>query len=134
MAEQLPHYTKKDVAAARGMTSDNAYIEVIEDNNKLVAKLMHEAIAKALETVGILAEGHVIGWMTREKVVDTGRLRNSITHALQGDKSVAVGTNVEYGPYVHQGTSRMAARPFLTAPIQEHFDEYKGIIKKELGG
>lgn len=35
--------------------------------------------------------------------VDDGNLRNSITHEIDGTVGV-VGTNVEYAPYVHQGT------------------------------
>lgn len=50
------------------------------------------------------------------KAVDTGRLMNSITHAVQSNKDSIkglIGTNVEYGPYVELGTYKMPARPFL---------------------
>lgn len=117
--------------------ADNEHIKVVQDNSKLVAKLIPQAIARALEKIGWLAEGHVIGYMTREYIVDTGRLRNSITHAiLSGIGSVVaaavVGTNVEYARYVHNGTSRTKGRPFLTTPIREHGDEYREILKKEM--
>jgi len=48
--------------------------------------------------------------------VDTGRLRSSITHALERDMRGLVGiigTDVEYAPFVELGTSRMDAKPFL---------------------
>lgn len=48
--------------------------------------------------------------------VDTGRLRSSIRFSLGVDevgRFGQVGTDVEYAIYVHEGTSRMAARPFL---------------------
>lgn len=48
--------------------------------------------------------------------VDTGRLRSSITNQVGTDAEgllAAVGTDVEYAPYVELGTSRMAAQPFL---------------------
>lgn len=35
--------------------------------------------------------------------VDTGNLRGSITYEVDGDVC-AIGTNVDYAPYVHQGT------------------------------
>lgn len=35
--------------------------------------------------------------------VDDGTLRNSITYEVSGYEGV-IGTNVEYAPYVHQGT------------------------------
>lgn len=48
--------------------------------------------------------------------VDTGRLRASITHALERDAQGlvgVVGTDVDYAPYVELGTSRAPAQPFL---------------------
>jgi len=117
--------------------SDNAYIQIVQDNSHLVAKALPAAIAQALESIGILAEGHVIGYMTREHIVDTGRLRNSITHAIMSDigtmaGAAVVGTNVEYAKYVHNGTSRVKGRPFLTTPVQQHMKEYREVLKKHL--
>lgn len=112
--------------------ADNAYVEIVQDNSHLVAQLLPTAIAKALEKIGLLAEGHVIGYMTENFIVDTGRLRNSITHAIQSDESVIVGTNVSYGRYVHNGTSRMKGRPFLTAPVSQHLNQYREVLKTEL--
>lgn len=44
--------------------------------------------------------------------VDTGYLRSSIKTDI--DKlDVEVGTDCEYAPYVHDGTYKMSARPFL---------------------
>lgn len=48
--------------------------------------------------------------------VDTGRLRSSITHAIDrdGDGLVGiVGSDVDYAVFVELGTSRAAAKPFL---------------------
>lgn len=39
----------------------------------------------------------------RKCPVDTGQLRQSITHEIEGNTGV-VGTNVEYAPYVEYGT------------------------------
>lgn len=119
-------------AQADAVAADNAYITVVQDNSHLIAQLLPKAIAKALEEVGILAEGHVVGYMTKNHIVDTGRLRNSITHAIQGDRTVIVGTNVIYGRYVHNGTSRVDPRPFLTDPVQQHAKEYREVIKNGL--
>lgn len=58
----------------------------------------------------------VEGGAKRLAPVDTGRLRASVTHALERDATGivgTVGTNVEYAPFVELGTSRMAAKPFL---------------------
>lgn len=39
--------------------------------------------------------------------VDSGILKDSITHTINGNEGV-VGTNVEYGPYVELGTGKYA--------------------------
>lgn len=122
---------------ADAVAADNAYVRIVQDNSHLVAQMLPTAIAKALEKIGLIAEGHVIGYMTQEYIVDTGRLRNSITHAIQGDQSVIIGTNVEYAIYVHEGHrtadgKTVAGRPFLRAPITAHLKEYREIMKGEL--
>lgn len=51
--------------------------------------------------------------------------------------TVHIGTNVEYAPYVENGTHRgkgMAPRPYLAPAISEHQEEYKGIIEAQLKG
>lgn len=50
------------------------------------------------------------------------------------DQAVYVGTNVEYGIYVHEGTQRMAPNRFLRNAMGEHIPEYKAIIEKVLKG
>lgn len=66
--------------------------------------------------------------------VDTGRLKNSITHRLQGDSAVAIGTNVEYSTYVEMGTSKMKAKPYLRPGIENNAEQYRDIIKQYLSG
>ncbi|MCR5271995.1 MAG: HK97 gp10 family phage protein [Lachnospiraceae bacterium] len=72
------------------------------------------AVTKALEMIGLQAEGYAKENITRVGAVDTGRLRNSITHAAEGDDTEVIGTNVEYAPYIEYGTSKMKERPYLT--------------------
>ena len=89
---------------------------------------LNKKIALALNKVGFRAEDHVKALAP----VDTGRLRASITH-LVDDRSVTIGTNVEYAKYQEIGTSRMKAQPFLEPGIMNNMDEYKEIIRNELG-
>ena len=56
--------------------------------------------------------------------VDTGRLRNSISYAVDGE-SAYIGTNVEYAPYLELGTKKIAAHHYLKRAVTEHQDEYK---------
>nr|DAT75803.1 MAG TPA: putative tail component [Caudoviricetes sp.] len=106
-------------------------LEVRADNRREVADAIDQALAAALEEVGLAAEG----FAKRLCPVDTGRLRNSITHVTRpGEKAVYIGTNVEYGPYVEYGTSRQEAQPFLRPAATGHGDTYRAIVEAHLRG
>lgn len=69
----------------------------------------------------------------RRAAVDTGRLRNSITHEVAEDGlSAVVGTNVEYAPYVEFGTRRMRARPFLFPALEEEVPAFRSRLRSAL--
>lgn len=103
-------------------------VEVIEDNTEEFSSEIERAIQRALEKIGLVAEGYA----KRLCPVDTGRLRNSITHAMEDEHTVAIGTNVEYGPHVELGTSRQSAQPFLQPAASDHADQWRSILKAEL--
>lgn len=96
----------------------------INDHTAEVRAAMDKAIDKALEMCGLKAEGYA----KMICPVDTGNLRNSITHTPGEDKSEYIGTNVEYGPYVELGTSRTKAQPYLRPAVQDHINEYARMI------
>lgn len=50
---------------------------------------------------------------TGKPLLDTGRLRNSITSQLIGKTAVAVGTNVVYARAQQEGLNGITARPFI---------------------
>lgn len=99
----------------------------LKDNSEEVKSAMTSAIARALEKIGLVAEGYA----KRLCPVDTGRLRNSITHTDDGEAEY-IGTNVEYAPYVELGTSRTRAQPYLKPAVVNHSDEYKKIVEAEM--
>lgn len=99
----------------------------ITDNSEKVASELESAIRRGLEAIGLVAEGHA----KKAAPVDTGNLRNSITHAVEG-KAAYIGTNVEYAPPVELGTSKMAARPYLKPAATEHSAEYKRLMEAAL--
>lgn len=133
----------------------------ITDNTELVKNATAEAIERGLEAVGIELERRAkVICTTRygdKSPIDTGRLRNSITHATKtnpgqstyqdnqgrefGDgkargtpeeNTVYLGTNVEYAPYVELGTVKMAARPILRPAATEDPDTLKEILETQL--
>ena len=104
-------------------------VEVLGDNTNEWLEAIGPAVARALDAVGMAAEGHA----KAKCPVDTGRLRNSITHARAGAMFEVIGTNVEYAPHVELGTSKQKKQPFLTPAATEHADEYRAIIRGALG-
>lgn len=98
----------------------------LTDNTKLIKNATDQQIEAALEAIGLKVEGYA-------KLicpVDTGRLRNSITHVVKtNEKTVYIGTNVEYAAAVECGTSRQRPQPYLKPAATQHTDEYKTIAK-----
>jgi HK97 gp10 family phage protein len=69
--------------------------------------------------------------------VDTGLLRASITHRIEGggweQKTTGyVGVALDYGFYLEFGTSKMAARPWLIPAFERHKEEFKRILNEAI--
>ena len=135
---------------------------IFENHAPELRKAMLKMLDGALEECGIEAERNA-------KIiycpVDTGRLKNSITHAVGGqpaaistyrgdrkgkkgkgdtkppgvysgtapkdddeERSVWVGTNVEYGRAIELGTSKITARPYIRPSIENHLSKYEEIF------
>ena len=130
-------------------------------HKKEIQRQLDDALDRALMTVGMMGESEAKRNLTKNKSVDTGLLRNSITYARGGkpanisaykaDKgdgsgsysgtaskdpkdeyAVYIGTNVEYAPYVELGTSRADPKPYLHPAANTVGSRMEGIIKSEL--
>lgn len=101
------------------------------DNSDIVLDELQGKIQRALESCGLMAEGYAKSELTRQKAVDTGNLRNSVTHLVESDK-MYVGTNVYYGPYIEFGTNKMSPRPYIKPSIADHLKEYRQVIESIL--
>lgn len=72
-----------------------------KDNSPQVKAAFNAQILAALETCGLAAEGYA----KKLCPVDTGNLRNSITHTVnEGEQAAYVGTNSNYAIYVEMDT------------------------------
>lgn len=126
----------------------------IKDNSELCKKTLREAVRRGLEKIGLAAESYA----KKLCPVDTGNLRNSITHKVDEKEPAAyVGTNIEYAPYVELGTGSEnvaggrptpwvyqdakgqwhytrgnKAQPFLKPAAERHAAQYKRIMEEEL--
>ena len=126
----------------------------LEDHSAEVYKELEAACQRALEKCGLVGEGYA----KKLCPVDTGNLRNSITHTVtdSGERAAYVGTNSEYGVYVECGTGiyysggrqtpwvyqdakgdwhlthGQRAKPFIKPAVAEHGEQYRKIIEAEL--
>lgn len=147
-----------------GTTGSVNGIEVTQDNTQEVLEALEGAAEKIMTMIGIKAEKYAkarcpVGTVesTGIKGYRGGTLRNSITFDVESDGTsveLAVGTNVEYAPYVELGTgpkfnsppewesftakkgggqkNGMAPRPYLRPAIEDHIAEYENIIRTEM--
>ena len=71
------------------------------DNSKEISAEIKAALLRGLEKIGLVAEGYA----KKLCPVDTGNLRNSITHVVDDQEPAAIiGTDNEYAAYVELGT------------------------------
>ena len=66
-----------------------------KDNSQQILSALEKGIKNGLEAIGLTAETYA----KQETPVDTGRLRNSISHSVDGE-AVYIGSNVEYAAFV----------------------------------
>ena len=128
---------------------------MFNDYSADVLNEFHDAVLRALERCGEQAEGYAKDLAP----VDTGNLRNSISHKVDdGEPAVYIGSNTSYAPYVELATGIYAeggggrptpwvyqdakgnwhwtrgnpAQPFLAPAVKDHAKTYKNIIEAEL--
>ena len=97
-----------------------------KDNSQRILSALEKGKRNALTAIGATAETHTKENITADKLVDTGRLRNSISHTVDGEAAY-IGTNVEYAPYLELGTKKITAHHYLKRAVTEHKDEYKNL-------
>ena len=128
----------------------------IEDNSEEIKEKFDGAILRALERMGLQAEGYAVD-LSPPPI--TGALRNSITHIVDAENNkVYIGSNLEYAPYVELGTGIYAEggggrptpwvyqdskgnwhhtrgqepQPYLRPAITDHKQTYWNILRDEL--
>lgn len=104
----------------------------VEDHTDEYKKAMEQAVLKSLEAIGIHLEGEAKDELENSpRRIDTGNLRNSITHKVSEDE-VIIGTNSSYGIYVHEGTRRMAPNRFLRNAVERNEDQIVKYIENNI--
>ena len=120
----------------------------LKSNRKEVLRGSEEAVERGLAAIGMRAVTYTHRPKERGGTpVDTGRLRNSIAWATasQGgggtdaplgggadDRTVIIGTNVEYGEIVEEGTSKRKPAHMLRNALIDGSGEYARIMEASL--
>ena len=120
----------------------------LKSNRKEVLRGSEEAVERGLAAIGMRAVTYTHRPKERGGTpVDTGRLRNSIAWATasQGgggtdaplgggadDRTVIIGTNVEYGEIVEEGTSNRKPAHMLRNALTDGSGEYARIMEASL--
>lgn len=114
---------------------------------------MKNALLRALEKIGMTAEKYA----KRLCPVDTGNLRNSITHRVdEGEPAAYIGSDTEYAAYVELGTGKYypggrptpwayqdakgnwhwtagnKAQPYLKPAAANYAAQYRKIVEDEM--
>ena len=98
-----------------------------KDNTDEVLAALEKAKKRGLEAIGLVAEGHA----KKITPVDTGRLRNSMAHAVDED-SAYIGTNTSYAIFVEAGARGRQGVHMLQRAASEHADEYKQLMEDSM--
>ena len=64
----------------------------------------------------------------------TGALQRDVDYQVEyaGPDTVTIGNGLEYAPYVHDGTYKMAGRPYLRDALMNGKDDLQAVAEKYL--
>lgn len=107
--------------------------EIQKEPNRVDTGLLINSIAYALGGgEASISEYKADRPRSPDTAVEKGTYSGTAPSDNKGERSVYVGSNVEYAIYVHEGTSRMDPNRFLTNAAQNYSEEYKAIFDQEM--
>lgn len=127
----------------------------IEDNSGKVLKELDKKTEEILFAVGNELHKSITTFMTEDDIVDTGRLKGSISYStptrnysnpslankqddfikdVKEKDTVVYGSNVEYANYVETGTSRQRARKYIQTGTTRAVPQIKKVVENILKG
>lgn len=89
------------------------------DNSGKVQQQVRRNARAALTAMGVTGVELVVRQMQSgygKSIRDTGDMMRDVSFEVEasGENTVDIGNSLFYGLYVHEGTSRMAGRPYIT--------------------
>lgn len=132
-------------------------METKDNSDRILQELKNNKMPEMLNGIGNELYKSIYNFMTEDKIVDTGRLRGSISYATPYDdynnptdknkpedfitkdkekeeNTVIYGSNVEYASYVNSGTSKQRARQFIETGTYRAVPQMKSVVEKIMKG
>lgn len=127
----------------------------IEDNSGKVLREYENRKPELLNAFGNELYKSIYNFMTEDKIVDTGRLRGSISYStefndynqptpanqpndfvkgVREENSVLYGSNVDYANFVETGTTRQRARHYIKTGTDRAIPQLKKAGEEVLKG
>lgn len=103
-----------------------ASVEFTDHSDSVISRLRGN-IRAALTAMGAKAAGLTVGNMESgygKPIRQTGNLMRDVSYEVEnsGENTVDVGNTLEYSVFVHEGTCKMAGRPYLRDAIMNGRD------------
>lgn len=109
------------------MARNGISFEIVKDNSQAVKRQLEANIPKALDQMGVIIRSLIIEQLQSgfgREIRKTGDLQRSIDYEVEGNEIVfgvkqdfmgktEPGKDMIYGWWVHDGTSKMAGRPYI---------------------
>lgn len=110
----------------------------LKDNSKIILKTMDGNVEAALSAMGTKAVNLIL-WQMRQgygkPIRITGDLQRDVQYEVDtGAQVVRVGNTLNYAKHVHDGTSRMNGRPYITDGLtgEGHAKQLKAVAESAL--
>lgn len=102
------------------------------DNSDAVLRQMRDNVSNALYALGTACVGAIVRQMDTgygSPIRRTGNLMRDVQYEInRGEQRVRVGNTLYYAPYVHDGTCKMAGRPYISDALVGMGDELRGVV------
>lgn len=107
-----------------------------KDYSSSVKSAVEKAKIKALTAIGLAAVEIATDYMQLrydKPIYQTGDLQRDVNYKVRPDNEmVDFGNSLEYAPWVHNGTAKMTARPYLLDTATENTDIWQEITEENL--
>lgn len=107
------------------------------DNSAEVLAQFERNKKAALEAMGLAGVELTVSQMQSgygRPIRQTGALMRDVNHQVEanGKDTVTIGNSLEYAPYVHDGTRKMAGRAYLRDALTAGRDTLQSVAETEL--